>query len=185
MAILDLCTKLVENIEGKRFSCCIFLDFSKAFDTVNHGILLDKLEHYGIRGIAHSWFKSYLTERKQTVSVNGELANNLSINCGVPQGSVLGPLLFLLYINDIFVCSQKLDFHLFADDTSLLFSHKNLQTLEKTVNSELANISDWLLANKLSVNVSKSNFLIINPHQKRPDKPIVLQIDDEKLVPKD
>ena len=141
LAILDLYTKLVENIEGKRFSCCIFLDFSKAFDTVNHNVLLDKLEHYGIRGIAHAWFKSYLTERKQAVSVNGETAKDLSINCGVPQGSVLGPLLFLLYIIDIYVSSQKLDFHLFADDTSLLFSSKNLQILEQTVNpDELTNI---------------------------------------------
>ena len=184
LAILDLYTKLVENIEGKRFSCCIFLDFSKAFDTVNHNILLDKLEHYGIRGIAHAWFKSYLTERKQTVSVNGEMAKDLVINCGVPQGSVLGPLLFLLYINDIYVSSQKLDFHLFADDTSLLFSSKNLQNFEQTVNSELTNISDWLLANKLSLNVSKSNFLIINPHKKKIDKPIVLKIDNENLSKK-
>ena len=184
LAILDLYTKLVENIEGKRFSCCIFLDFSKALDTVNHNIPLEKMEHYGIRGIAQSWFKSYLTDRQQTVSVNGETARNRFINCGVAQGSVLGPLLFLLYINDIHVSSKKLDFHLFADDT-LLFSSKNLQNLEQTVNLELTNISDWLLANKLSLNVSKSNFLIINPHQRKIDKPIALQIDNEKLEQKD
>ena len=124
--------------------------------------MLDKLEYYGLRGTAHAWFKSYLTERKQTVSVNGATANDLFINCRVPQGRVLGPLLFLLYINDIYVSSQKLDFHLFADDTSLLFSNKNLQTFEQTVNSELTNISDWLLA---SLNVPKFNFLIMNPLQ--------------------
>ena len=186
LAILDLYIKLVGNIEGKRFSCCIFLDFSKAFDTVNHNILLEKLEHYGIRGgIAQSWFKSYLVDRQQTVSVNGETAKNRFINCGAPQGSVLGPLLSLLCINDIHVSSKKLDFHLFADDTSLLFSSKNQQNLEQIVNLELTNISDWLLANKLSLNVSKSNFLIINPHQKKIDKPIALHIDNERLEQKD
>ena len=126
LASVELQSQLLNNIEKGLFSCCIFLDFSKAFDTVNHNILLKKLQHYGIRGIALSWFKSYLTERKQVVIANGEISSEKVISCGVPQGSVLGPLLFLLYINDINKSSKELDFRLFADDTSIFFAEKKL-----------------------------------------------------------
>ncbi len=123
LAILDVTTKLIHAIENKNFSCTIFLDFAKAFDTVDHEILLYKLEYYGIRGIALKWFRSYLKRRKQSVLVGGELSEKLNITYGVPQGSVLGPLLFLLYINDIPNSTKTFDFHLFANDTSLLMSH--------------------------------------------------------------
>ena len=101
LVILDLYNQLVRAIEHKQFSSCIFLDLAKAFHTVDHSILLDKLEYYGIRGTALNWFKSYLTDRAQKVSINGQLSNSSKIKSGVPQGSVLGPLLFLLYINDM------------------------------------------------------------------------------------
>ena len=95
-----------------------FLDFSKAFDTVNHKILLSKLYHYGIRGIPHDWFQNYLHNRTQFVKIGSSQSNAKTITCGIPQGSTLGPLLFLLYINDLPYCSKKLSFRIFADDTN-------------------------------------------------------------------
>ena len=115
----------------------MFIDLKKAFDTVNHDILLLKLEHYGIRGGAYSWFKSYLSDRKQFVSLNGVDSNLKNISCGVTQGSVLGPLLFLLYINDLSNISSKLKFFLFADDTNIYFESKDLRNIEKIINIEL------------------------------------------------
>ena len=177
LAILDLQSQLINNIENKLYSCSIFLDFSKTFDTVNHDILLDKLEHYGFRGITYSWFKSYLYERTQIVTVNGVNANELTINCGVPQGSVLGPLLFLIYINDIYKSTEILQFRLFADDTSILLANKNLDELEQVVNSKLGKVTIWLLANELSLNVSKSNFLLIS--SRKDNRSINIKINDK------
>ena len=154
-------------LEDKKIACCILLDFAKAFDTVNHNILLRELENFGIRGIPLDWFKSYLNERKQIVKINNVKSATLTIKCGVPQGSVLGPLLFLIYINDIHRVSELLNFHLFADDTSLLFSHREEQVIEGIVNQELKQVNNWLIANKLSLNVSKSSLLVFHPPQKK------------------
>ena len=109
----------------------VFIDLKKAFDTVNHDILLTKLEHYGIRNNILNWFKSYLSHRKQYVFFNGKSSETLNISCGVPQWSVLGPLLFLLYINDLPNISNKLSFFLFADDTNLYYESDDLFELEK------------------------------------------------------
>ena len=111
--------------------------------------------------------------------MNGVDGNELTINCGVPQGSVLGPLLFLIYINDIYQSSQILPFRLFADDPSILLANKNLEILEQARNSELKKVSVWLLANKQSVNVSKSNFLVIS--SRKIDKNIKLKINNKEL----
>ena len=101
LAVLDIYSKLIKSIQNKESSCCIFLDFPKAFDTVNHEILLSKLEHYGITGIVNDWFRSYLSLRPQKVKINGFLSDQQYIKCGVPHGSVLRPLLFLIYMNDM------------------------------------------------------------------------------------
>ena len=107
----------------------IFLDLSKAFDTINYDILLYKLEYYGFRGVTLDWFKSYLSNRKQFVRYQMHDSNHKIINCGVPQGSILGPLLFILYINDIANTTSLLELILFADDTTLLFSHPDMTLL--------------------------------------------------------
>ena len=136
------------------------MDFAKAFDTVNHKILLSKLHHYGIRGNTLQLIESYLTEREQCVEVNNARSDFGVITHGVPQGSILGPLLFLLYINDISHSSPLLSFYLFADDTAIFLSNKNIKVLEDTINQELVNVSHWLIANKLSLNVKKSNAML-------------------------
>ena len=147
------------------------MDLEKAFDTVNHKILLKKLEHYGIRNIANKWFDSYLSDRKQFVSIGGINSSNLSITCGVPQGSILGPLLFIIYINDMHNAIKFSKVHHFADDTNLLFSHKNLKILRKRVNMDLKLLFDWLCANRLSLNVGKTEFVIFRPaRSKRLDR---------------
>ena len=111
------------------FSCGIFIDVKKVFETVNHDILLCKLHHYGFRGIINEWFASYLNNRMQTIQIGQHVSNKAIVTCGVLQGSVLGPLLFLLYVNDMYQCSNKLKFYLFADDTNILYADKNLNTL--------------------------------------------------------
>ena len=134
-------TEHIKNtIDNGNYGGGIFIDLKKAFDTVNHTILLKKLEHYGIRGVPLQWFESYLSDRKQFVSVNGHSSDELEIKHGVPQGSVLGPLLLLLYINDLPRISKKLTFYLFADDTNIYFESSDLLHLQKTVNKELRKV---------------------------------------------
>ena len=161
-ALVSLTEAVRSTLDNKRLGCGIFIDLQKAFDTVNHRILLSKLENYGIRGCALEWFRSYLSDRKQYVSVNGSNSNLLSITCGVPQGSVLGPLLFLIYINDLPNASKKLTFYLFADDTNIYYESKDLFNLIKIVNKELRLVKKWLDANKLSLNIDKTNYIIFH-----------------------
>ena len=134
--------KIQHAIEKGHFACGIFLDFSKAFDTVNHEILIQKLVYYGIRGLPKKWFCSYLSNRKQFVSIGGSCSDYRPMPCGVPQGSVLGLLLFLIYINDFVTSSTLFDFHLFADYSNLFFADKKLDKLESTVNHELTKIKN-------------------------------------------
>ena len=159
-AIIGIVNVIQNNMDQNLFSRGIFLDLKKAFDTVDHLILLQKLNHYGIRGIINAWFASYLLGRSQVTEVGFNLSTEYMISCGVPQGSVRGPLLFLIYINDIHNSSAKLSFYLFADDANLLYADTNLKYLVKTVNSELLRVSDWL-------NAKKSNYVIFRQYGKK------------------
>ena len=181
LATIELVTKILQAIDNSEYTIGVFLDLAKAFDTVNHEILLKKLEHYGIRGIALEWFKNYLTNRKQIIKYKSEKSESLTIKCGVPQGSVLGPLLFLIYMIDISRSSEILSIILFADDTNLFFSHKNLFTLNETMNRELSKIASWLSANKLSLNIKKTHFIIFKSRGKKSNQHVSIIINNQEI----
>ena len=146
---------------------------SKAFDTLDHEILLQKLSFYGVQNTSLNLFKSYLSERSQFVSIGGTSSPLRTINTGVPQGSILGPLLFIIYINDLHMASDKFNYILYADDTTLIgnisnFKSINMQSsITDNINIELDKICDWLAVNKLSLNASKSNYMIFHHRQKK------------------
>ena len=159
--ILHLVKEIAEanNMPSKDSTIGIFLDLSKAFDTISHDILLTKLHHYGIRGISNKWFRSYLQNRRQFTQVNDTMSSIQNINVGVPQGSILGPLLFLIYVNDI-KHSTNLSVLSFADDTTIFKSGSNENELFNHINNELQNIYTWLCENKLALNVNKTKYMI-------------------------
>ena len=159
--LIDVLTACYENINDKKYSSIIALDIKKAFDCVNHEVLLQKLDHYGFRGTSQKLLRSYLSNRRQYVQIKNFSSSLKQIGVGVPQGSVLGPLFFLIYINDLPTCLDNPP-KLFADDTCLLYSNNDLHMLEEQCNSELNKVLNWMDANKLTINTQKSTCFSLN-----------------------
>ena len=184
-ALVQITEMIKASIDNGKFGCGIFIDLRKAFDTVNHEILIKKLEHYGVRDSMLNWFRSYLLDHKQYVSFNGQSSELLLNNCGVPQGSVLGPLLFLIYINDLPNISKILNFYLFADDTNIYYESTSLNELERTVNKELNKPYLWLNVNRLSLNIDKTNFIIFHPYNKPVKQHVTIKINKKAINEKE
>ena len=155
-------SNLFSSLDKSLSVLAVFVDFSKAFDTVNHSILLDKLYHYGIRSPIHAWFKDYLSNRTLQTVYDGHTSSQCNMYLGVPQGSVLGPILFLIYINDITNIFHKAETILFADDMTLYITGPNPETLIATVNQELDKLNHWCLTNRLTINVNKTCFMLFS-----------------------
>ena len=158
----------------------------KSFDTIGHQILLAKSNnygHYGIRGVSNDWFKSYLSNRNQYVSINRYESGLAAISCGVPQGSVLGLLLFLLYINDLNQAIKFCKVHHFADDTNLLCLSNSIKKLNKLVNADLKNLVNWLNPNEISLNVKKTEMVIFKSKQKKFEGDLKIKLCGKKLHP--
>ena len=159
---MQLIDKINNSIEKNHFTQGVFIGLSKAFDTVDHYILITKLKQYEIQGNNIRWFESHLSNRKQYIAYNNKSAAFKDMTCAVPQGSILGPLLFLIYVNDLPNVSNMLDPIMFADDTNLFFSSSNIKTFFAIVNHELEKISLWFIANRLSLNVEKTKYTLFH-----------------------
>ena len=182
-ALINITENIRKALDDGNIGCGVFVDLQKAFDTVDHPILLAKLNHYGIRGVSNDWFKSYLSNRNQYVSINGYESGLAAINCGVPQGSVLGPLLFLLYINDLNQAIKFCKVHHFADDTNLLCLSNSIKKLSKLVNADLKHLLNWLNANKISLNVKKTEMIIFKSKQKKLEGDLKIKLCGKRLYP--
>jgi len=183
-AFIKLTDSIYDALNPKKFSMSVFIDYRKAFDTINHEILLRKLEHYGIRGLALELMKSYLKNRQQAVKNHQMISSSRPILCGVPQGTIMGPLLFLIYINDVTSLSKLYEAILFADDTTLSFQNQHLLNLTNMVNAELIEFAEWSFSNRLSMNVEKNNYMMFTTRPV-PDVPSPIILNGCHLIPAD
>ena len=167
-ALVQLSQQSFEALNKKHLILGIFIDFSKAFDTINHDILTTKMKNlYNFNTSTITWFQNYLSNRKQCVQINNTTSSLHGISCGVPQGSILGPTLFILYINDLITHVKLFNLILYADDTNLFFDTSNLNENINNINLELTNIANWCDANKLTLNLQKTNYMLIKNYQNK------------------
>ena len=174
-ALMELVSEILKNKENGIYTACVFLDLSKAFDTLDPAILLKKMHNYGIRGKANSWFKSYLSNRRLRVRCGTDQDLELSysslynVEYGTPQGSCLGPLLFLIFTNDLYRNLENCHAILFADDTTVYKGHRNKNYLRWSIETDLNKLTDWFSANKLTLNISKTVFMSFGPKNEKLD----------------
>jgi len=175
-AVHEFVDDTMTSLDNKKHTLATFLDLSKAFDTINHKILLNKLNWYGVRGVALEWFRNYLHNRTQYVQYNNKTSTTTTMQCGVPQGSVLGPLLFIIYTNDLPNCLSNCKAILFADDTTLYLSSSNIEQLYISTNIDLQLLDEWFRSNKLSLNVGKTNYVLFTHNETQIPENLNIQI---------
>ena len=180
--LLHVTDKWLKAIDGGKFTGAVFLDLAKAFDTVDHSILCTKLTYYGFRGSSYDLLCNYLAGRQQRVLFHGDLSDWGTVSIGVPQGSILGPLLFALYINDLPSVVNYCLLDLFADDAELHYSHSDLRVVETCLQSDLDSVADWLDSSRLRLNVEKSNYMLIGSRQRVANKGLGISVGGNMLT---
>ena len=181
--MINITENIRKTLNVGNIGCGVFVALQKAFDTVDQQILLAKLNHYGICGVSNDSFKSYLSNRNQYASINDFVSGLAAVNCSVPQGSVLGPLLFLLYINDLNQAIKFCKVYHFADDTNLLYMSNSIKKYNKLVNADLKHLVNWLNASKISLIVKKTEMVIFKFKQKKLEGDLKIKLCGKRLYP--
>ena len=182
LAISELMGEIMKGFNNNFFKLAIFTDLRKAFDTVDHNILLGKLQFYGVDGIALTWFESYLNRRQQAVEIQNTKSQMELIDCSVPQGGVLAPQLFLFIVNDMIRCLKYSSNILFADDTTIYVIGQNIKFLQHKIQFNMNNLYVWLCVNRLSLNTKKCKMMLFKPsHSFVNTSRLVVAINNESI----